>query len=420
MPLKLINKFADFQDIQIISVEKDRKNYKAVLFCEPFERVQSCPQCGKTDRVILKGKRRKNRIVRHLKAFKFKTYLSLPNYQLFCTSCQTKFTHTYSVAANGSSYSYEFCHEVANSLLGTTVKKVAKLYKIPYTTCERMVKNVLFEMTKIMQMDILNTARNTDFFVLGIDDFAIRKGHTYNTGFHDVRNGTMLFVVKGRRFDELSAYKKLVANLRRLQPAAIVMDLAKGYHKFAREHFPNAIRIADRFHVNRFLTDALHDVRKRISKTLTVQSRKLLKSKLKLLEKRNNSLTDEEKNELNLILSLSSELAQTYKLKEDFADWYEMSSEYNSLPRLKSLIKRGYSLGISEVSKCMNTFKRWKREISNYHICHATNAGVEGRNNKIKTLQRMCYFLRNRKAYTARIYQEINYEKWKFEKEFSS
>ena len=40
------------------------------------------------------------------------------------------------------------------------------------------------------------------------------------------------------------------------------MDLAKGYHAFIKEIYPSAIRIADRFHVNRYVTEALQLVRK--------------------------------------------------------------------------------------------------------------------------------------------------------------
>lgn len=47
------------------------------------------------------------------------------------------------------------------------------------------------------------------------------------------------------------------------------MDLAKYYHKFAKETFPSAVRIADIFHVNRYALDALQDVRRRISSGLS-------------------------------------------------------------------------------------------------------------------------------------------------------
>lgn len=45
--------------------------------------------------------------------------------------------------------------------------------------------------------------------------------------------------------------------IKALKPYAVVMDLAHSYHKFVAKVFPNAIRIADQFHVNPHLTDAL-------------------------------------------------------------------------------------------------------------------------------------------------------------------
>ena len=57
------------------------------------------------------------------------------------------------------------------------------------------------------------------------------------------------------------------------------MYLAKYYHKFDEETFPNAIRIADRFYVNRYELDVLQDVRRRISLGLSLKCNKNLLSK---------------------------------------------------------------------------------------------------------------------------------------------
>lgn len=35
-------------------------------------------------------------------------------------------------------------------------------------------------------------AQEANDLVLGIDDFAIKKGHTYNTGIHNLKGETML------------------------------------------------------------------------------------------------------------------------------------------------------------------------------------------------------------------------------------
>ena len=95
----------------------------------------------------------------------------------------------------------------------------------------------------------------TKKLVIGILDFAIRKGHTYNAGIHDIRNGTLLQIIAGRKLEYLRQDVREYPALYNLQPIAVVMDLAKYYHTFAAEVFPQAIWIADRFHVNRYILD---------------------------------------------------------------------------------------------------------------------------------------------------------------------
>ncbi|MEG0711087.1 MAG: ISL3 family transposase, partial [Niameybacter sp.] len=246
--------------------------------------------------------------------------------------------------------------------------------------------------------------------VIGIDDFAIRKGHTYNTGFHDLRNGSLLTVVNGRKCTELLENKELLKMIHVLSPVAVVMDLARSYHNFAKEVYPNAIRIADHFHVNRYITDALQEIRKRITKEVPTYQGKLLKQHKELLDKRHDCLSKTELATLDTILKISVELKQAYLLKEQLIHWYDYANKSNSLYLLERWIDQADKLNISEVDHALITFKNWKVEIANYHKCRFTNAAVEGRNNKIKALQRRCYFLRNRNSYEQRIYLECNSE----------
>ena len=177
-----------------------------------------------------------------------------------------------------------------------------------------------------------------------------------------------------------------------------------------KSRYTNAIRIADRFHVNRYITEALHSIRKRVSRNLNTYQSKFLKQNKKLLEKRNDSLTKDEQSVLETILRLSSELKEAYWFKEALIEWYDYSNKTNAMNLLEKWIQHGESLDISEVSQALKTFKNWKIEIANYHQCRFTNAAVEGKNNKIKALQRRSYFLRNRQSYDYRIYLECNSE----------
>lgn len=329
MHLHDINNLINLQDI-IITNYSISEEQKLILMLEPTTIHQVCPCCQSKKHVISAGKRNKFRSVRHLDCFEYKMILLLPMIRLICTSCDYLFTYQYSFVDERCRYTYAFQKKLADSLEGTTVQHLAKTFDVPYSTCERIVKKYLNERIPEVQAKLLNTAKDTSKLVLGIDDFAIRKGHTYNTGIHDLKNESLLVVVKGRTFSELMASELLMTKLQQLNPYAIVMDLAKSYHKFTSTLFPEAIRVADRFHVNHYITEALQSVRRRVSKGLNGKSAKYLKRHKKLLEKRSDKLTAKEQDRLVKLLSFSKEIAQVYGIKEYLIDWYELSNEINS------------------------------------------------------------------------------------------
>ncbi|OAB41860.1 hypothetical protein PGLA_14785 [Paenibacillus glacialis] len=119
--------------------------------------------------------------------------------------------------------------------------------------------------------------------VVGVDDFAIKKGHNYNTGIHDLRGETMLDLLPGRKLEDLWAYAQQHPEFQKLVPKAVVMDLAQAYHTWISECSPTAIRIADRFHVHRYVIEALQVVRKAVQSTLSSRARALLKANHRLL-----------------------------------------------------------------------------------------------------------------------------------------
>lgn len=196
-----------------------------------------------------------------------------------------------------------------------------------------------------------------------------------------------------------------------LQPVAVVMDLAKGYHTFINEIYPSAIRIADCFHVNRYVTEALQVVRKQVQKELLPRARQQLKRHFRLLGKRADQLTDKETELINQFLQYSDVLRAVYEWKEAFITWYDCSSNHTlAVKGFVRWIKQGEQINSSAVQSCLKTMKNWQEEICNYHHLRFTNAAVEGRNNKIKALQRRHYFIRNPQHYKQRILLECNEE----------
>lgn len=401
MHLHHINDLIQLQDVTVSNYHISEDNVLVLSLC-PTKSKQPCPCCRTQAFVICKGSRQKLRQVRHLRCFNRETILLIPMKRLFCKQCEVSFL------TGKTRYTNDYKRELSKPLVGTTVKQLTDTFKVPYSTGERFIKQHLAHLIPSIQRKVIAAAQGSTRLILGIDDFAIRKGHTYNTGFHDLRNGNLLTLVMGRTYQTLIQNQVLMKQLKELKPYAVVMDLARSYHKFVAEVFPDAIRIADRFHVNRYLTDALQAVRRRISLSLTPESRKYLKRNKNLIGKRYDSLSEKEERKLGKLLSYSKELTEVYAIKESLINWYELSDETNSYRRLIQWIARAKALNIPELTEALKPFENWTEEISNYHKCRYTNGSVEGRNNKIKTLIRRSYFLPNRTIYENRIFLECN------------
>jgi len=398
----------EVQDTNLVLDENGEAN-EVEVWLKPIEAKQSCP-CCESDRTVLNGSDGYRRI-QHLKMAVTPCVLIVPRIRLECKVCQATFGYTYTFADGKEQYTIAAKAHVYEISVGSTVQHSVAVTGIPYSTSERFFKEAVLVIARHTEEQAQTQAQKSEKLILGVDDFSIRKGHKYNTGIHDLRGESLLGIAKGRTLEELDEYMNKNQIIKSLTPFAIVMDLAPAYHAFARKYYPDAIPVADRFHVNRYALEPLSEIRKRISKDLSPQNRRHLKRKNRLLMKRYDNLTDSQRFEVEMLLSYSDHLRAAYYLKEELADWYDLSLNYDiAQTAFQKWLEQGLALNIPEITLALKTFTNHRESIVNYHRCRFTNGIVEGRNAKIKSLLRRHYFLRNRTFYEALCIIECNRE----------
>ena len=169
----------------------------------------------------------------------------------------------------------------------------------------------------------LNAAKTSldDVDCIGIDEFAIRKGHVYKTIVVDLRSGRILHVGEGKGADALNGFWKRVKR-KGIDIKYVATDLSAAFISSVYEHCPNAVYVFDHFHVVKLMNEKLDDIRRvQYNMEKDINKRKVLKGTRYLLLSNGDDIFDKEyKTRLGNALAMNKPLSQAYYLKEIIPD----------------------------------------------------------------------------------------------------
>lgn len=235
--------------------------------------------------------------------------------------------------------------------------------------------------------------------VVGMDEFAIHKGHRYATIIVEPSSKRVLWVHRGRGRESIRGFFEQLGpeGCRRIQ--AVVMDMNGAYEQEVRSHCPMARIVYDLFHVvAKYGRDVIGRVRVDEANKLRHDraARKVVKgSRWLLLRNRENIRREKDKVRLDELLAANRNLMTVYVLKDDMKELWRYRSPWAAYQFWKQWHERAMQSGIGPLRKFATNLKTYLRGILAHCVFPLHTGLLEGINNKIKVIKRIAYGFRD-------------------------
>jgi transposase len=279
------------------------------------------------------------------------------------------------------------------------VKQVGKFYGLGWETVKEIHKSWLQK--RLGPVDLSGVR------VIGMDEFAIQKGHRYATVVVDPLRRRVLWVGRGRGREEVRPFFELLRPEGCARLEAVAMDMNGAYEEEVRQRCPNAEIVWDLFHVVAKYGREVID-RTRVDEANRLRqdpkARKVVKgARWLLLRNKRNVKNRQDRVRLKELLAANEQLATVYVLKEDLKHLWNYKYPGAARRFWEQWYSRAKESGIEPLVKFAQALEKRLEGILAHCRYPLHTSVIEGINNKIKVIKRMAYGFRDDEYFFLRI-----------------
>ena len=259
---------------------------------------------------------------------------------------------------------------------------------------------------------------------LSIDETSLSNGELYTIVTNKAgkgRKGTIVAMVAGTKAETVIAILEKIPLKLRNSVTEITLDMAANMGLIAKRCFSNAVRVTDRFHVQKLALEALQEIRikyrwqaidmendaiEQAKKTKTKYEplilsngdtiKQLLARSRYILYKNKSKWSENQTKRAKLLFELYPDIDKAYSLAQDLRNVFEYTTD--KIYGLSRLAKWHEKVNQAEF-KSFNTISRsihnHYQTIVNYFDNRSTNASAESFNAKIKAFRSQFRGVRN-------------------------
>ena len=238
---------------------------------------------------------------------------------------------------------------------------------------------------------------------LGLDEKSSEKGHTYASILTDIERGRVLDLVSERK---LEAAKELLETLSPMQRAgvkAVAMDMWPAFMGAARACIPQADIVHDRFHVAKYLGDAVDAVRKQEHRSLMRAGDSPLTGSKWAWQKTYADGRSSEAVAFRALNQLNLKTSRAWRIKETFKEFWRYRYPGAAKRFFAAWANNAMRSRLEPVKKVVRMLRRHEAGLLNYSKHRISNACAEGFNSAIQLIKANARGFRNFTNYRARI-----------------
>jgi len=300
-------------------------------------------------------------------------------------------------ARHGAGHTRAFDDMVAWLATNTSRSAVCQLVRIAWRTvgviCERVVADA-----RALSDPLEGLVR------IGIDEISYRRGHKYLTVVVDHDTGRLVWAAPGRRLRTLDRFFRLLGEERARRIRLISADAAEWIAKVVARHCPKAALCLDPFHLVRWATRALDEVRKQTWRTARREGNRQLANESHrsrfALWKNPADLTPRQAATLASIARTNERLYRAYLLKEEFRQVFTLRGP-DAVALLDEWIAWAQRCRIGPFIELARLIRQHRAGIVATLTYGLSNGLIESINTRIRLLTRIAFGFRSPEALIA-------------------
>ena len=391
MPRLVVNPILSIPNLKLLDTKFDQGElvHRVVNASKP-----SCPNCQAKGR-NLRLKDHIKRVIQHELIGEKRSYLHLTQKKYHCRRCHRYFREpipcvlAYQRSSEHARYTMARDHH-----LGLPKSTVAARYKISPAKVDRQYNHLQARHLKELQGRPCPK-------VLGIDEHFLNRKVGFVTTLVNLQTHKVFDLAPGRSASSLHDYLQKLKGKELVR--VVVMDLSSTYRAIVQKHFPNALIVADRFHLVRLMNHELLNLWKK----LDPDGRKN-RGLLSLVRRHIFHLTAEQRLKLASYFSQVPALGPVYfELKNLISlmliKHQTARSTRRLIPQLLGHIKTLSNCPWPETQSLAKTLVHWLEPIARMWRFTKTNSITEGLHNKMERIQRIAYGFHSFKNYRTRV-----------------